>query len=62
MNDEYKVEHQPSTIALQGDRTNSGFGRLPSRPNRKSLTRVETAKRVGLKLIMGSGAYAAHAH
>ena len=62
MNDEYKVEHYPSTIALQGDWTHSSFGRMRSQPNRESPTRVETTKRVGLQLIMGSGAYAAHAH
>ncbi len=62
MNDEYKVEHYPSTIALQGNWTNSRIGRMRSQPNRESLTRVETAKRVGLQFIMGSGADAAHAY
>ncbi len=62
MNDEYQVEHYPSTIALQGDRTNSRFGWMRPPPNRESPTRVGTAKRVGLQFIMGSGAYATHAH
>ena len=62
MNDEYRVEHDPSTNALRGGQAISGFRRMPSQPDRKSLTRVETDKHVYLQFIMSSGAYAAHAY
>lgn len=62
INDEYKVNHYPSTNAPKGDWTNSGFGRMPLQFNRKSLTRVETDKHVYLQSFMGSGPYAAHAY
>lgn len=62
MNDEYRVNHYPSTNALKGDWTNGGFGRMPLQLNRNSLTRVETGKQAYLQSIMGSGPYAAHAY
>ena len=59
MSDEHKVEHDPSTITLKAEWTNSGFGRTPLQLSRESLTHVETDAHVYMQPIMSLGTHAA---
>ena len=52
---EYGVAHYPSTFTLKGEWTNSGFGRIPLRLSRDSLTHVETDAQVYPQPIMSLG-------
>ena len=60
--DEYEVEHNPSTISVMGDWTNSEFGRIRLQFNRESLNHEETDNQLYLQYIMSLGAHAAHAY
>ncbi len=60
--DEYEPEHDPSTISVMGDWTNSEFGRIRLQFNRESLNPDETDNQVYLQYIMSLGAHAAHAY
>lgn len=61
-NHEYEVEHDPSTISLMGDWTNSEFGRVRLQLSRESLTSEVTDDQLYLQYIMSLGAHGAHTY
>lgn len=62
VSDEYEPEHNPYTVSLMGDWTNSEFGRVRLQFNRESLTHEEADDQLYLQYIMSLGAHGAHAY